>query len=43
MVSTGKSLAEAPGALGIEEVDDSALVALCRQTGPGQPQDSLPR
>ena len=30
MVSTGKSLAEATAELGIEEVDETALIALCR-------------
>ena len=31
MVATGKPLAEAVSALGIEEVDDAALVELCRE------------
>ena len=38
MVASGKSLAEAIAAVGIEEVDDSALVELCRKLVAANPK-----
>ena len=38
MVSTGKSLAEATDALGIEEIDDAALFELCRKLVEANPK-----
>ena len=39
MIASGNSLAEAIAAVGIEEVDESALVELCRELLGGQSQD----
>ncbi len=38
MVSTGKSLAEAADALGIEEIDDAAVLELCRKLVQANPK-----